>query len=565
MRKDFHQYLNLLFSKKAPELRYYEDELHKDFIIDDNENKINTFPVLEHEERYLSLNHSESYMYLSIRAYGQSTDVVRIKSSALFSKSAYISQFGNKPFAEFDDTSWEIFFTTIKAMLTEVEQRMTYEYSGWNQEFDKYLFGNLLIDANNTLSIQTTLVSSNTLLSTKTDTEVCKSIIDIDKNISDNELIGHIFFMYLLLGHIKQRFVCKHHLCPEFVLSIVGATGSYKTTTSTALFNTCDCSISSFEDTFASIRRDVQANNSGIIIVDDYKISSTQNDAKYEKIVRLSGDVQTSGKYVSGNKVVDELITGMCVITGEKRPQLQQSSYSRILFVDLVEYPINLTYLTKLQRSKADINSFIVLFVKHIINSYDFDNRFIELFKKHRDELLKDTNFKGMHGRYYSMYGWLSAMWDIYVNILKQYGICDEFDFQSEIKNYIYSQNNRYDNNPVKMFATGYFELYASNEIAVIDCNRIDTLNFDVIQYGDKLFIKSKAVYKKVCKFWQDRGIDFPCSEKRLRKFLYDAKILDAHNGKFTTEKKTKDNSSFSGYYIFKNTFKAYGGNDYDE
>lgn len=560
----FFQKLNSLFLLKAPELRFDEDEVHYGFVVDDNENKINTFPILKYEEIYLSLNNAESYTYLSICSYGQCTGIVRIKSSALFNSKTFISKFGNKPFASFNDTSWAIFFTVIKVMLTEIEQRVVYEYSGWNKELDKYLLGTLLIDANNILPIQTTLVKTGTLLSNKNGTEVCQNIDNIAKHISGNQLIGYIFLIYLLASHSKQRFIQKYHLSLEFVLSIVAETSSYKTATSLAFFNTFDGSVSSFEDSLASIRRMFQANKSGITIVDDYKVSSTLNDKKYEKIVRLSGDAQTTGKYVAGNKVVDEPITGMGVITGEKRPQLQQSSYSRILFVDLERFPIDLDFLTALQNSKADINSFVVLFVQYIIQSDDFDRKCADLFQKYRDELLQDTEYKGMHGRYYSMYGWLAAMWDMYVEFLHQYDVCVEFNFKTEIKSYVYSQHCMYDNNPVKLFKTGYMELLNSNELVVVDNNAVDGLNFDVIQYGDKLFLKSNSVYKKVCKFWTDKGIDFSCGERKLRQYLHQAGILEVRNGKYTVEKKTKDNRSYSGYYLLKNIFMNYGGNKDD-
>lgn len=565
MQSDFCKNLNLLFSKHATGLRYVKDAANKSFIFDDNENKINTFPILKYEERYLSLNDAESYTYLSICSYGQCTGIVRIKSSAVFNSSTFISKFGNKPFASFNDNSWVIFFTVIKVMLTEIEQRVVYEYSGWNKELDKYLFGNLLIDANNILPIQTTLVKTDTLLSDKNGTEVCQNVDNIAKHISGSQLIGYIFLIYLLSSHSKQRFIQKYRLSLEFVLSIVAATSSYKTATSLAFFNTYDGSVSSFEDSFASIRRMFQANKSGITIVDDYKISSSLNDIKYEKIVRLSGDAQTTGKYVSGNKVVDELITGMSVITGEKRPSLQQSSYSRILFVDLERFSIDLDFLTDLQNSKADINSFIVLFVQYIIQNDEFDKTCLDLFQKHRDELLQDAEYKGMHGRYYNMYGWLAAMWDMYVKFLQKYGICAEFDFKTEIKSYIYSQHCMYDNNPVKLFKIGYTELLNSNELIVIDNSAVDGLTFDVIQYDDKLFLKSNSVYKKVCKFWTDKGIDFSCGERKLRQYLHEAGILEVRNGKYTVEKKTKDNRSYSGYYLLKNIFMNYGGNKDDE
>lgn len=323
--------------------------------------------------------------------------------------------------------------------------------------------------------------------------------------------------------------------------------------------------MSSFEDTTASMYRMLQTNKSGVTIIDDYKRSSSRNNEKYEKIVRLNGDAQTTGKYVIGNKVVNEVITRMSVITGEKRPQLQQSSYPRILFVNLEEFPITLDFLTPLQCSKDDVNSFIVLFIQSVLKRDDFIENCISLFEKYRNELRNDDNYRGMYGRYYSMYGWFATIWDVYVMLMEKYNIFVEFDFKSEIKSYIYAQDCAYNNDPIMLFKKGYIELLNSNEFVVIDNDNISDLNFDVIKHNNKLFIKSNCVYKKIYKFWSEKGLNFPCSERKLRDYLHKARILDTCNGKYTTEKKTSDNRSYSGYYLFENIFRNYGGNTDEE
>ena len=561
----FSENINVLFAERAPELRFDEDEVLHGFIMDDCDHIINTIPILEYEERYLTATDSESYICLSICSYGRCMESVKIKSSTLFTENAFVSRYGNQPFSAFDKSLWEIFFKTIKVMLPEIEQRVIYGYSGWTKKMDSYLFGSIMIDANNAFSIKSTLAKTDTLLSRKSPTDVCKIVDTIAKSISAEPLVGYIFLMYLELSHSKQRFVMSHHLCPEFVISINGETGSYKTTVSTAFFNTYDGSTASFEDTLASIRRSFQSNKSGITIVDDYKINSKQNDAKYEKIVRLAGDINTTGKYVIGNKVVDELITGMSVITGEKRPQLQQSSYSRILFVDVGQFPINQTGLTELQHHKSEMNSFVTLFIQFILQNPSFDTDCVDLFNKYRDELLKNTSFPRMHGRYYSMYAWFAVMWDVYVKFLSRYGVNVDYDFKTKIKHYILAQHNMYDNNPIKLFKTAYLELVDANEIIVTDKDGVDTLTFDVLQLDDVLFLKSNGAYKKVCKYWQDKGIEFPVSERKLRKLLHEAHILKPKDGHLTYERKTRDNRSYSGYSLFKNYFYDYGGKENDK
>lgn len=551
--------LNSCFEKYAPELMAEDDRGYVQ-IIDDKDNKIDAIPIIEYEERYISPDTSESYVYLSLYYKGKCTEKIRIKSVKLLDINTFISAFGNKPFVKFKSGSWKLFGSVINALLLDVTLKSVYQYSGWNKEMDRYLFGKLLIDADNVQPIQTTVVKTNTCLSNKTRQEVCEIVNNIAKSLSKDIVVGYICLMFLMLSHVKQRLVEKYSLGPELVLSIVGITNSYKTSVAMALFNTLEGSVPSFEDTLASTRRMFQQNKSGVVVVDDYKISNKINDAKYEKLVRLSGDIHTTGKFVFGNKVVDELITGMCAITGEKRPQLQQSSYSRILFVDLEEAPFLFEYVKELQKCNGELNSFIVFFIQFVLLNKDFDSILIDLFEKYREELLQDEKYKGMYGRYYSMYGWFAAMWTMYVLLMQNHGVNVEFDFKENLKQYIYLQHIRYDNNPLKLFKIGYEELLASNELVMTDKEGAGYLNFDVFEDGDKLFLRSNSAYKKISKHWKERGIEFPCSEKKLRQLLKEEGLLEVHNGKLTTERKTNDNRSYSGYYLYKNTFMNYGG-----
>lgn len=559
MLNDFGTNLNSLFMQRAPNLRFEEDETLYGVVIDDKKRMINTIPILEYEERYLSADSSMSYIYLYIRSYGHQEETVCIKSSELFNSKTFIKSYGNKPFADFDNDEWNIFFEVMRVTLLEIDQRVVYTYSGWTKDFDSYLFGNLMVDTYDVMEIETSLVKSRTPLSRKSAAEVCKIVNEIAKSISSNPLVGYSMITYLMLSHTKPRFVIAYRKGPEFIVCIVGETGSFKTNASIGMFNTHDGTVASFEDTLASVRRVFQSCKSGVTIVDDYKTSSPKNDAQFEKLVRLSGDIQTTGKYVSGNTVVDELITGMSVITGEVRPKLQQSSYSRILFLDVGDNPISQEYLTLLQDSKAEINSFIVLFIQFILQKEDYDEDTLESVKKYREELSRDVNSKGMHKRYYSMYAWLATMWDWYEMLMSKYGVSVDFDFKSQIREYIRSQHNLYDNDPIRLFKEAYIELVATNEIVIVDKKGVDNRDFDVIDHDGELFFKSNGAFKKISRFWQAKGIDFNVSEKKLRVLLHQAGILEQIKGKMTVERKTKANESYSGYYLYKSNLLNYG------
>ena len=235
------------------------------------------------------------------------------------------------------------------------------------------------------------------------------------------------------------------------------------------------------------------------------------------------------------------------------------------MFIDVNSNPVNLAVLTELQESKAEINSLVVLFIQHILKNPDFDNDLVAMFHKCRKELLQDPQYQGMHKRYYGMAAWLSAIWSVYVDFMQQYSVDVKYDFDTEIKKYIYEQHCRYNDDPIKLFHAGYLELLSANELVVVSNEGIEDVNFDVVEYDNRLFIKSNSVYKKVCAFWQAKGIEFPCSERKLRQHLLNRDILVPDKGRVTVEKKTKNNRSFSGYYLFKNTFLNCGGKNYEE
>lgn len=155
MQNVYPQNLDLFSLKFENGLRCAKDEENNIFITDDNENQLYTFPILCDEEILLEADDSKSYISISIFSYGKFKGTVCIKSTDVFDKKTYIQPFGNKPFLEFNATSWIIFFELIKFMLSNTEQKIVYCYSGWSNDLCYYLFGTLLIDANNAVHIQT--------------------------------------------------------------------------------------------------------------------------------------------------------------------------------------------------------------------------------------------------------------------------------------------------------------------------------------------------------------------------------------------------------------------------
>ena len=97
----------------------------------------------------------------------------------------------------------------------------------------------------------------------------------------------------------------------------------------------------------------------------------------------------------------------------------------------------------------------------------------------------------------------------------------------------------------------------------ITDRSNVTDAKFDALDLGTKLYIKSGNIYAKVCKYWNERGISFPCSERALRKELFNKGWLIKQNDKMTREIKVLNNISISGYYIYKNLFLR--GIDYEQ
>ena len=130
------------------------------------------------------------------------------------------------------------------------------------------------------------------------------------------------------------------------------------------------------------------------------------------------------------------------------------------------------------------------------------------------------------------MYAWFAAMWQYYVEYLNKNGLNAQINFEEEIKKYILCQHRFYDNNPVRLFQIGFCELKSQNMLFITDRSSVTDAKFDALDLGTKLYIKSGNIYAKVCKYWNERGISFPCSERALRKELFNKGLLIKQNDK---------------------------------
>ena len=555
------------FSKsleRTPEGFKMHNDGNEIYITDSDGGKLNVFPIPIEEERTMKTNSSECAIKISLVSGGVCSEPISFKSSSIFDIKRYVEVFGATTFAEFDEEMWNTFFRVLKAALSSTPQCEVYTYNGWNRELDAYLFGNIRVTAHECTDVKSTAVRNRIdILRDKSPSDVCSAVDGIVRDLFDDQFVGYTLLMFCVMSYLKPACVNRYGSGPSCLLGIVGESGSYKTSLAMALFNSANVVSCSFEDTRPAIQRTLKANLSGTIVIDDYKCRNTSNDSKYERLIRIAGDVYTNAKIVDESKVSDTPVTSMPIITGEVRPRLQQSSYSRVLFVDLGDNPVNREALSALQSSREKLNTFIVLFLQFLMSKGDVYRDLLSDVEQIRDAALRDSGTSAMHGRYYDMYAWNLVVWKLYVSFMRHNNLKVEFPFGDNMLEFVRRQSDYYDSDPVKMFASAYAAMYAKNEVTVKQCRTPKDLNFDVLDFDDKLFVRSKLVYMKICSYYERQGLNFPVSEAKLRKMLKEKGLLyERCAGKTTCERKTIDNASYSGFYVFKNLFLKYGGTD---
>ncbi len=558
---DFKTNFNSMFEEQGLEIRFVEDESY-DGVIVGEDHKLNAFPIVNKEEKMKYKNDNECYVIVSLCSRGEVTEAIKIKSTQLDKPESYISKFGAKPFADFNGNDWENFFLIAKTMLAHAEQETTYSYMGYSNNLESCIFGSLEIDANNVMQVRSSMLKQEVIVSNAPMQVVCKKVNDIFLNITKEPFVGYTLMLHGLLGLIKPRMIRAYNLAPGHLLAMIGTTGSFKTSTATAVFNPLGITNASFEDTEASIRKIFQDCGVGTTIIDDYKIQNAKTDKKFEKIIRMAGDVGATSKKLVGDKVCGDSVEGMAVITGEVRPRLQDSSYARALFIDLDRSPVEKEVLTMLQNGQAEYLKFLIAFIQLTMDA-NFDEDILNRFNILRDELMKNESYR-MHSRYYSMYAWIVCVWEVYVRFVASFGVNIDNDYPQKLLEQLYNQHCMYENDPVKLFKKAYFELMDSNKLVVVKSGDVRNKDFDIIDYSDTLFVQGGRFYEKVCAHLKKQGIEFPCSERCLYKYLYKADILKQESGKNTKEKKIYGESC-SGYFLYKYYLNSYGGNDNEE
>lgn len=550
--------LNHLFKKSDCKYNAYMQD-GKLTVISDSDIQIHTVCVCFSEKRNIGIEKSESFMTIKLYCHDRIYETITIDSDKLYQKSGYVKRFGAQPFVNFGDNEWELFFGIIRISLCDLEQENIYTYSGWTN--GELIYGNYRIGDKRFTCINST-VSKYKLISVTDKSKACEFVKNIGEEIADDDFIGYSVICYYLLSLLKPRF-CECNTAPSFALALIGITGSRKTTVASNLANPMAMNSCCFEDSAAAIRHDLKTTKAGCLIIDDFKNNSKPYNDKFEELLRLTGDITSTGKRMY-DKDDNDYITAMTVITGEKIPTLQSSSYPRVLFLDIDADTINCDSLTNLQENIGTYISFVAHFIQYFIANKNITaiiNKMCDI----RNKVMQSVDFNGIHGRYCDMYAWLITVWEEFDEFMTNNNVCLTFDYKKRLHTAIINQHLRFENDPVHMFINAFFELMDSNSFIKVTGNYNDNIDFDILERDDKFFIVSGKVYSKICNFYKASGISFDFGERTLRKKLFENGFLErTNNKKLTSERKYKNNRSVSGYWLYKNNLENYGGKNYD-
>ena len=442
-----------------------------------------------------------------------------------------------------------VVFSTL-ALHMDAEKTYALE-AGWLSD-EKLLIKNILLNGNSITDVQNSVIKHPMEIADLSEQEVYAFVKDCYLAVLNNPLYAITMMLFLILGFLFPRIVAASDIQPDFLLYIVGGTGTRKTSTVSAMLNPFGFTSASFEDTLASVTELFRNMPLGCFIVDDLKRATPDAIKIFNKILRIAGDATTQSYKVRGGKVITQGFSSLCVITGERELHLQESSMARVLILPYDKETVNLDGLSYIQRNESKLRAAMLKIIQGLMQKPNLIDNLCNSVKEKRNELRIKYCDEKIHGRYYDMLAWLISIYNIVSVYFEKAGYPLNTKYPQLLQELVFNQNFRYANDPVRLFATYLVDLQNSNGLKIIsEMEFTQGHEADVIDYNEEWFIASGVVFNKIRNRAEFVGEPLDFSEKQLRSELYDAQILKRRNGKNTYELR-KGGNRLSGFYIRK-------------
>ena len=442
-------------------------------------------------------------------------------------------------------------------MLKEVKTKVIYLYQGWNKDLSYYILDKYKIGVNDVSEVINGMAESQFKLSTQPD---------------NGTLSNHMMSRYFKV--LKHRLYPKILLCvsllamfttqlqqtdnqPQFSIFIKGRFNRGKSSSVKALINPWNGQTFSFEDTEAVLKQALKLYRDVLLIIDDMSKSKRPGMmSKNERIIRLAGDTTTSAQKMMGGKIDNSNVTCMPLITGEDIPQLQNSSYTRMLILSYDDDEVDWDILTELQENTSLTTWFYIKFLQFSMSTDDFTEELLKLFAKYRAKYREKFKKYDISNRYVDICAWILAMWtkvrEFFASMGKQ---VDESSFVMDFEKLMMKTGMKYSQkSSSQLFLMALFNLIENNRLNIVSfAEAKDGAVFDIFEKDGIYFIKSGVVFDKVKGYCDSLNIDFYESERSIRKELDSYGLIQKFRDYTTTEFKVRNNRGVSGFYLLKN------------
>ncbi len=347
----------------------------------------------------------------------------------------------------------------------------------------------------------------------------------------------------------------------DFVLLLVGKTGTYKSSLSALLLShfgnfELDTLPLSFRATFAGIEKVAFAAKDQLLVIDDYKPEKMETDQEkiMEGILGLWGDRNKRIKMNSHGGLHKQYTPrGLAIVTGERAPKFSQGRLARALTVYTEEGSINSKKLREIQSKKEQLAFVMKEYIKWIIANEDT----IKNNAKYLQEVYSKKIIDFQHPRIKQNLIVILIGFTMWLDFMLDNSIIDStkkdelIERASKVVEEIgkNQEDDVDDENPVKIFFKTIGQLQIADKVYMSDYKTgtaLETATGTHIGYLDnennQIYLIADIVYKEVEKACVGRFIATP---KQLYKSLADEGyiVTNGENRKVTrrTDPKTKN------------------------
>ena len=455
--------------------------------------------------------------------------------------------------------------------LAKVKTQEVYFFSGWDYDGCNYILANCRIGRDGASAVMNQSSKYSLHINAKPDmdaiyTHIVNDYFKLLKHTSYPKVIMCVSLLSMYTSILQERYEYQ----PAFATYIQANYNKGKSATVNAMVNPWKNRSSSFEDSEASITQMMKDTKDTLLIIDDMSKSKRQGMiAKCERIIRLSGDTSTSAQKIVAGKIDSSMIRCMTILTGEELPRLQDSSYTRMLILKYDDDEVDWERLTLMQTNAELTAWFYVYFIQFYIHKGSFTDDLVAAFLKYREKYLEKFRDFEISNRYVDMLAWILAMWAKIIDFFKSAGK-DVYNngFVEDLEAIILRLGRIYSRkSPSKMFLTALFELISTNKLNIVTYAEAKAGDgcFDIMVNQNEYFIKSGAVYEKVEAYYRSINMDFNYTEAAVRKDLNSNALINRSGKWLTSEFKTREQKSVSGFYLLYENAKKFIKNDMEE